>query len=113
MEGNKCISRISACALGVAFGVTSAIFVLVFSLLSLKYGWGADWVKVMSSVYVGFGLTAKGIAVGVLWAFVDGYIFGLLIGWIYNLVLKLCRCKTCHPELRDQPKVDDDKRITI
>ena len=45
-------------------------------------------VKIISSWYVGFGTNLLGIAVGTAWGFFDGFIFGAVSGWLYNLFIK-------------------------
>tara|TARA_Y100000310_G_scaffold328319_1_gene396284 strand:- start:286 stop:459 length:174 start_codon:yes stop_codon:yes gene_type:complete len=50
--------------------------------------WGTPMVKIISSWYVGFGTNLLGIAVGTAWGFFDGFIFGAVSGWLYNLFIK-------------------------
>lgn len=94
------VSRLSACALGCSFGTVSALYVLVLGVLAWHFKYGVTFVTLLSSVYIGFAATPKGIAIGVLWALLDGFVFGLVVGLVYNKIVKYHRgCKQCHPEL--------------
>ncbi len=99
MEGQttNCCARLSACALGLAMGVLSAVFVLVIALLAHFMQYGQEWVSLASSLYIGFSVSPVGILIGVLWAFVEGYVLGFLLACLYNFVVKRCSCKCCRP----------------
>lgn len=88
-------SRLSACALGVSLGVLSVIWVVVLGLVAMYLNVGQEWVKLAGTVYVGYAATFVGIALGALWAFVDGFVCGVLIAFFYNLCAKCCHCKSC------------------
>lgn len=94
---NAPCARISSCAMGVAFGTVSALFVLVIGVLAHFMQYGAAWVGMVSSVYLGFAATPLGILIGVAWAFGQGYVFGFVLVYVYNAVVKRCNCKSCHP----------------
>lgn len=98
MEGStSSCARICACALGVALGVLSAVVVVVIGLLAHFVHYGNAWVNMAASVYVGFAATPQGIVIGALWAFGEGFVFGYLLGVLYNAICKRCPCKICRP----------------
>jgi hypothetical protein len=74
-------------ALGVAIGVLWAIYV-VFVGIAAMFGWGNAIVDALASLYIGYGASIIGAIIGAVWAFVDGFIAGVVIAWIYNLVAK-------------------------
>lgn len=80
---NKC----SVNALGIAIGVLWAIYVF-FCGITAMFGWGVALVQTLSSLYIGYGPTFVGAVIGAAWAFVDGYIAGVVIAWIYNRLAK-------------------------
>ena len=80
-------------SLGLALGVTSAIFVFVLGVVAAFLGWGVQLAAALSSLYIGYGPTFVGAIAGAVWAFVDGLIAGVLIAWFYNRFL-LRRKKT-------------------
>jgi len=83
--------RLSIISLGFGVGVAWAVCVLVLGFGAVFFDdWGADMVELMSSVYVGFSDTVGGALIGGLWGFVDGFIFGVILAFFYNLCARCC-----------------------
>lgn len=97
MEGSTqaTCGRLSVCALGGALGIFSALWIVVLGVSAFLFKYGVAWVSLMSSVYVGFDATPGGIAIGAVWAFIDGFICGAIIAWLYNWIVRRCPCKNC------------------
>ena len=74
-------------ALGVAIGVLWAAYVL-FCGITAMFGWGVALVEALSSLYIGYSPSIPGAVIGAVWAFIDGYIAGVVIAWIYNRLAK-------------------------
>lgn len=74
-------------SLGLAIGVTSAIFVFILGVMAAFFGWGLELAAMLSSLYIGYGPTLIGSITGAVWAFVDGLIAGVMIAWFYNRFL--------------------------
>jgi hypothetical protein len=74
-------------ALGVAIGVLWAIYVFVVGITAM-FDWGNALVEALASLYIGYSASIIGAIIGAIWAFVDGFIAGVVIAWIYNLVAK-------------------------
>jgi hypothetical protein len=72
-------------ALGIAFGVVWALY-LFFIAISAKFGWGAALIAPIASLYIGYAASIGGAIIGAIWAFVDGFVAGVIIAWIYNAV---------------------------
>lgn len=72
---------------GLAVGVTAAISTFVLGIMASAFGWGVNLAVALSSIFLGFGPTFVGAIAGAVWAFVDGFIVGLLIAWFYNRFL--------------------------
>ena len=83
-EGTR---RCSPNALGIAIGALWAFYIFFCGIVAI-FGWGADLVRVFSSLYLGYSASFVGAVIGALWAFADGYIAGLILGWIYNRVAR-------------------------
>lgn len=79
--------KLDAPRLGAAFGIVWAAGVIILTLGVRFFGWGRGAIEVLESVYVGYGATWAGIAIGALWGFADGFIGGFLVGWVYNYLL--------------------------
>ena len=68
-----------------AFG--SAILVAVVGVLNMLFpGYAADYLKMLTAFYPGYCAsgTIVDLIVGVVYAFVDGLICGLIFAWLYN-----------------------------
>lgn len=81
------MNRCAPNALGVAIGVLWAAYVL-FCGITAMFGWGVALVEALSSLYIGYAPSIAGAAIGAAWGFVDGYIAGVVIAWIYNKLAK-------------------------
>lgn len=105
---NKCgCCKLSAIGLGMAAAVVSALSMLVLGILNMKYGIGAEWIKLVATVYKGYDVTWHGIGLGAGYAAVEGFVGGLLFGWIYNICIKAlgkcCKCcQSCSVEKTEQ-----------
>ncbi len=51
-------------------------------------GWGSEFVRVMGSLYVGFGPSFGGAFMGLLWGLMDGFLAGFILGTVYNWLNK-------------------------
>lgn len=80
---NKC----SPNALGIAIGILWAFYV-VFCGITAIFGWGLALVHTLASLYIGYGPSILGALIGAVWAFLDGYIAGFVIAWLYNRLAK-------------------------
>jgi len=80
-------SKICAWRFGLSLGIWWAVAVFVVGLLAIGGHYGFDFVVVLSHVYVGYANTIGGSIIGALWAFVDGFVFGFLMMWLYNCML--------------------------
>lgn len=72
--------------LGVAGGILSGLFMLVFTLISVFTGYGHDWFAHLSSIYPGYSVSVVGSLVGLVYGFIDGFVCLFLLGWLYNKV---------------------------
>ena len=70
--------------LGLALGIACAIYAFFIGAVAWLFGWGTSVVEVLSSLYIGYDATFLGALIGTIWAFVDGFIGGVIIGWLYN-----------------------------
>jgi fructose-specific phosphotransferase system IIC component len=72
---------------GLALAVTSAVFTFLLGLMATFFGWGVELAGVLASLYIGFSPTFVGTIAGAVWAFVDGFVAGIMIAWLYNKFL--------------------------
>lgn len=81
--------RLSPKALALASGILWGGAILFVGLINLAApSYGADYLKLMSSVYPGFhaSRTFGDVLVGTGYGLVDGAIAGWLLGWLYNFL---------------------------
>ena len=82
--------RFNIKAMTFAMGVLWGAVVLITGLANLVWsGYGIGFLKILASVYPGYKAsgTVGDLMSGVLYALVDGGIFGLLLSWLYNRFL--------------------------
>jgi ABC-type nitrate/sulfonate/bicarbonate transport system permease component len=76
-------------ALALTAGILWALALFLTGMTSLIWpGYGEAFLKMMASVYPGYHASGSigDVIVGTLYAFLDGVIFGLVFGWLYNLL---------------------------
>jgi hypothetical protein len=81
------MQKLNILALGVGLGVSWAVCILFAGVISI-FGWGNEFVKVMGSVYLGYNPSLVGAIIGAFWAFLDGFIGGVIIALVYNKFIK-------------------------
>ena len=77
-------------ALALTAGLVWAGAVLMVGVTNLIWpGYGNTFLQLVASIYPGYNATASvgSVIVGTLYTLVDGGIFGLVVGWLYNLFL--------------------------
>lgn len=81
--------RLQPGKLGIALGIVVSFFMVVLGLGAGLLGWGTPIVRIISSLYLGYDSSIKGLVVGMIWGFLDGFIGGYLFALVYN---KLEKC---------------------
>jgi len=76
--------RLKSSAFGLAAGLLWALAVAGLTLLATYAGYGVELVELMGTIYWGVEPTWMGALIALPWAFVDGFIGGFLLAWIYN-----------------------------
>lgn len=76
--------RLNLKALSFSFGIVWAGAVFLTTLLSVPTGYGRGFLELLSSIYPGYSVTWAGSVIGLVYAFVDGFICALIFGVIYN-----------------------------
>ena len=87
---NKC--KMNAVALGMALGIIWGVSLLLMGLVAYYATYGSEFVAAVGTVYLGYQPSILGAFVGGLIGFVDAFIAGALIAWLYNL---FGGCKGC------------------
>lgn len=80
-------AKLSIIATALSAGITWGLGVLVAGWTSI-YGWGNLFVSTMGSIYIGYEPSFIGGIIGGIWGFGDGFFFGLILSFLYNIFRK-------------------------
>ncbi len=80
------MSKINTQKFGIAFGIAWSLFLIVITILNYFFNLGSPLVKLIASLYKGYSISLSGTLIGTLWAFISGYLWGLIIAYTYNKV---------------------------
>ena len=81
------MNKLNPMAMGLAFGILWAAGVLIIALLAMSNGYGSEMIEALGTVYLGLEATLTGALIGAVWGFVDAFIGGYLLAWLYNKFL--------------------------
>lgn len=84
MEKNCKLHTLSF-ALGL--GVFWALVLFVTGLLATYTGYGMNFQKALNSLYLFYFPGFMGACIGAVLGFIDLFVAGLIIGWLYNFFL--------------------------
>ena len=82
-----CTARFVPVKLGLALGLLWGISLLCLAWIGSCCPYGHAFVQLFGSVYIGYTPTLMGGLIGLVWGFIDFFIFGCLIAWLYNCFL--------------------------
>lgn len=104
MNKSECVkTKLSATAFGVGVGVSKAIFMLLLAWAGWIWVVAIPGINGISTIYYGYGPSFVGGLAGLLWGFIDGFIFGAIAASIYNLCLCCC-CGKCKKQPEEVSK---------
>ena len=78
------MQKLNATAFGLAFGIIWAIFLFLLIVLAMYANWGGEFITLIASIYKGVDVSWIGALIALPWAFVDAFVGGFLIVWLYN-----------------------------
>lgn len=78
--------KLNVTAIGLALGVVYAIGMFVMGLIAMYFDVGNPLVELVGTLYIGYNDTIVGSLIGAGWGFLDGFVFGVIFAWFYNLV---------------------------
>lgn len=86
--------KLSPIGLGLALGVLWGLSVFLLGLLAYWYTFGKPFVDAMATLYMGYEPSITGSIIGGVIGFIDAFITGALIAWLYNK-FSGCHCNCC------------------
>lgn len=88
MNNNSC--KLQPLILGISAGILWSISIFLMGVLALYFNYGEGFVLTLGkNYYLGYSSTILGSLIGAAWAFIDAFIGGFMLGWLYNKLL-LC-----------------------
>lgn len=97
--------KLSPLGLGLSLGVLWGLSMLFMGLAAYYYSYGKPFVEAISTLYIGYAPSIKGSILGGIIGFIDAFIMGVLIAWLYNLFSSCgCTCCTSHEKAADKEK---------
>ena len=87
----QAVLKMNGNILGFVLGIISALGLFVATnWLILKGGEDVgQHLALLDQFFIGYSVTFLGSFIGAAYAFVAGYLSGLIIGWVYNAVIFL------------------------
>lgn len=82
------MKKLHVTAFALACGCTWGLAVFLLALLAMWWGWGDSWLNLLADVYRGVEASLAGAFIGLVWAFVDGFIGALIFVLLYNYFAK-------------------------
>jgi len=76
--------KLNVRALALAGGIVWGLAIFLITYWFLVFGHGGTTLFKLSNVYLGYSVTWYGAFVGLVWGFVNGFIGGALLAWLYN-----------------------------
>lgn len=84
-------NKLCPLTLGLTLGILWGGSILFVGVLNRFYeGYGFEFLQVVQSLYPGYEAQSglRNLPIGVIWALVDGFVGGILLAWLYNLLGK-------------------------
>lgn len=84
--------KLSVKGLGLAMGILWALSLFVMTLVATYSGYMADQLNTLIvGVYPWYSVSLTGAFIGLAEGFVDGFVGGVVIAWLYNVCSKCCK----------------------
>ncbi len=79
--------ELRARAFGLAVGIAWGLGIFIVTIWAVLLGTG-NTLRLLSTFYYGYSVDIDGAFVGLFWGFVDGFLFGAAVAWLYNMLQK-------------------------
>lgn len=76
--------KINTKALALSLGIITGLTVFLLTAWFLIMGYSGSFLAQLGSVYLGYSVSWLGAIVGFAYGFLDGVVFGALLGFLYN-----------------------------
>ena len=76
--------KINTLKLALASGLVSALAIALLTLDALYLGRGVTAVRTLGPVFPGYVVSWQGLGIGALYGFATFFVYGGILGWLYN-----------------------------
>ncbi len=80
--------KLKPLALGLAAGIFWSLMMFVTTWISYYTGYAELFLKAFTGIYPGYTITPAGSLLVLVYGFIDGFVVGAAVGWLYNLFAK-------------------------
>lgn len=77
-------------SLGFAWGIISGLGYMLICFAGARWGFALPVIAMLSSIYHNVAPTFVGGLWALFWGFLDFFIFGMLVAFVYNAAHKCC-----------------------
>lgn len=89
----KCYAKIHPARFGAACGIVWSASLFIMAMIASWSAYGRPFVQAVGSLYFSYGPGWIGGLIGAFWGFLDAFIGGFVIIYLYNCLLGKACCK--------------------
>ena len=78
--------KLNVKAFGLACGLIWGLGLFILTWWVLIFEGNSAPPTIITQVYRGYSISPVGSVIGLIWAFIDGWIGGLIFAWLYNFL---------------------------
>jgi hypothetical protein len=82
--------KLNVKAFGLAFGLWWGFGLFFLTWWIMLFEGATGEVTMIGRLYRGYTITPIGSFIGLAWALVDGFVGGIILAWLYNLICDKC-----------------------
>lgn len=76
--------KLKPVALGLTLGIIWGAALFLMTWVSYWTGYGGLFMDLVVSIYPGYAVSPLGSIIGLFYGFVDAFVGGLVVAWLYN-----------------------------
>ena len=76
--------KLDAKSLGLSAAILWSVILFLMTILSIYTGYAAGFLEMIAGIYPGYRISWPGAFAGIILGFIDGFIGGYLLAWLYN-----------------------------
>ena len=77
------MQKLNIKAAGLALGILWGASIFLLGIFSM-FDYGRILVDLIAEYYIGYGASFLGSIIGGVWGFIDAFVGGVVLAWLYN-----------------------------